>query len=211
MNIDNEYKSVFKLNSKSLLFARVASDAIKDGEYEKALSILETGIEHFDEYPTPFFLLGDLLIKLGNIAEAKIAFKKGNALLNNASTLNYYLNLRPDIIVDSDASVEPELSENPDDLVELADKLQAAKIEIKQENYSKTEDAIQRESEEEFKPLKGLVSETLASIYINQANYKEAKAIYETLIDIHPERELYFMSKLSEIELKITPRKKEDG
>ena len=122
MNIDNEYKYNFKLNSKSLLFARVASDAIKDGEYEKALSILETGIEHFDEYPTPFFLLGDSLIKLGNMAEAKIAFQKGNALLNNPSTLNYYLNLRPDSIENDDATDEPEHSKNPDDdLVELAD------------------------------------------------------------------------------------------
>ncbi len=100
--------------------------------------------------------------------------------------------------------------EEPKGLEELADKLKTAKIEINQENYSKSNDAIQSESEEEFRPLKGLVSETLASIYINQSNYKEAKAIYETLIDIQPEREEYFKTKLSEIESKMTPRKSDD-
>ena len=81
---------------------------------------------------------------------------------------------------------------------------------IDPENYSKTDDTIQKDSEEEFKPLKGLVSETLASIYMNQSNYKEAKAIYRTLIDIQPEREEYFMTKISEINLKMSPRKSED-
>ena len=212
MNIVNEYKYNFKLNKKSLLFARIASDAINDGDYEKALLILENGIEQFDDYPTPFFLMGDLLIKMGKIVEAKIAFKKGDAILNNSSTLNYYLNINPDIKGTVDTDIDPDPSANKVDALEkLEDKLQTAKIEIKHDDYSNADDPKQRESAEEFKPLKGLVSETLASIYLNQSNYKEAKAIYETLIDIHPERELYFMSKLSEIELKITPRKKEDG
>ncbi len=212
MNIDSEYKYNFKLNKKSLLFARVASDAINEGEYEKALIILKNGIELFDEYPTPFFLMGDLLIKMGNIEEAKIAFKKGNAILNNSSTLNYYLNLKPESTENEEKDGEPVSSEKKDDeLEDLEGKLQTAKIEITEENYSNTDDPDQKDNEEEFKPLKGLVSETLASIYLNQSNYKEAKAIYETLIDIHPERELYFRSKLSEIDLKITPRKSEDG
>ncbi len=211
MNLENEYKYIFKLNNKSLLFARVASDAIKDGEYEKALSILNNGIMQFDEYPTPFFLMGDLLIKLGKTKEARNAFQKGNSLLNNSNTLNHYLNLIPDSNENVATEVEPEPPEDSDDdLVELADKLQTAKIEIDHEDYSKPTNEFQSESIDEFKPLKGLVSETLASIYLNQSNYKEAIAIYETLIDIQPERAEYFKTKLAEIDSKTAPRKSED-
>jgi len=204
MILDNEYKAIFELNNKSPLFARAATDAIKEGEFEKALLILENGIELFEEYPTPFFLMGELLVKLGKIEEAEDAFQKGNLLLNNSNTLNYYLNFVQDSSGRSGNNTEPTPSDNSDNnLVELADKLKIAKLEI---NYveDSTEIVInENTSEENFKPLKGLVSETLASIYLNQSNYKEAKAIYETLIDIQPERAEYFKSKLSEIDSKM--------
>ena len=217
MNIDDEYKYNFKLNNKTLLFARVAFDAINKGEYENAFSLLENGIEQFDEYPTPFFLMGDLLLKMGKIEESEIAFKKGNAILNNEGTFNYYLNLKPESKDNLATDGEPDPVANKDntledleELEELEGKLKTAKIEINHENHSKSDDTILKEPEEEFKPLKGLVSETLASIYMNQSNYKEAKAIYRTLIDIHPEREEYFMTKISAINLKMAPRKSED-
>ncbi len=204
MDLENEYKAIFELNSKSPLFARVAADAVKEGEFKKALSILENGIELFENYPTPFFLMGDLLVKLGKIEEAKDAFQKGNLLFNNTHTLNYYLNTIQDNSESSTNSVAPEtLQNNDDELVELADKLQAAKIEINHDEDSTSTELNQNESEESFKPLKGLVSETLATIYLNQSNYNEAKAIYETLIDIQPERKEYFQNKISEIDSKM--------
>ena len=205
MNLDNEYKEIYKLNGKSPLFTRVASDAIKEGDFDKALSILEHGIEVIEEYPTPFFLMGDLLIKLGRIEEAEEAFQKGSLLLNNNSdTLNYYLNLIPDSIEDRKNNIEPEPKQTGDEnLGELADKLKTAKIDISHQDDSTLNDFNESTSKEEFKPLKGLVSETLASIYQNQSNYKEAKAIYETLIDIQPERAEYFQNKLSEIDSKM--------
>ncbi len=209
MILNNEYKEIFELNNKSLLFTRVASDEIKEGNLEKALSILEDGIELLEDYPTPFFLMGNLFIKLGKIEEAEKAFQKGNSLLNNLNTLNYYLSLIPDSVEYSINDADLEKSEKSDDqLVDLADKLHDAKIEINLENDSTSYD--ENKNDEDYKPLKGLVSETLASIYINQSNYKEAKAIYETLIDIQPEREEYFNKKLSEIDSKMRTRKLEN-
>ncbi|MCF6270870.1 MAG: hypothetical protein L3J41_14230 [Melioribacteraceae bacterium] len=204
MILDNEYKAIFELNNKSPLFTRVAFDAISAGEFEKALSILKNGIELFEEYPTPFFLMGDLLVRLGKIEEAEDAFQKGNLLLNNSATLEFYLNSFSTNIDITTNDIEPTSSKNSDDdLTELADKLKTAKIEINHEDDSASNDSNKSESKENFKPLKGLVSETLASIYFNQANYKEAKAIYETLIDIQPERTEYFKNKLSEIDSKM--------
>ena len=379
MNSNSEYKEIFESNNKSLLFARVASDAINDGEFEKALSILETGIHLFEEYPTPYFLMGDLLIKLNKIEEAKNAFQKGNSLLNNSSTLNNFLNIKLDSINSSTTNVEPEGPQNINDSLEelnnleevndseelkdleeindleelkdleevnnledlnnlkevndsedlndleevndledlndleevndleelkdleegnnledlkdlkelndledlkdlkelndleilkdleevndseelkdleevndseelkdleeindleelndleevndseelndleevnalenLENKLKTAKIELDPETDFEPKDEGESKSGDEYKPLKGLVSETLASIYINQSNYNEAKAIYETLIDIQPEREEYFQYKLSEIDSRMRNRKSGD-
>jgi tetratricopeptide (TPR) repeat protein len=232
--MENEYKAIFELNSKSPLFARVAADTIKEHEFEKAISILEAGIDMFENYPTPYFLLGDLLIKLGKNEEARSAFESGNKLLNNSDTFSYYQNLiteetsevvefethqteditsEVESIVESGGNFEEEQvveqTTDEDDLVELADKLKTAKIEINHDEDFPIEVNESKENEE-FKPLKGLVSETLASIYFNQSNYKEAKAIYETLIEIQPEREDYFNNKLAEIELKMKTRKSED-
>ena len=88
-------------------------------------------------------------------------------------------------------------------LEELADKLKVAKIEVDYSTTNPNQDSNTKEETTEFKPLKGLVSETLASIYFEQSNYKEAKAIYETLIDIQPERKDYFNKKIAEVVSKM--------
>ena len=228
--MDNEYKAIFELNNKTPLFARVAADAIEENKFEEAISILENGIELFENYPTPYFLLGKALAKLGKNNEAKEALDKGNYLLNNSETFDYYLNLISennsiDIIDEKEVSTSVEdITENvvnadesnfegndDDNLVELADKLKDAKIKINHDNNPPPPiETNEPENDEEFKPLKGLVSETLATIYFNQANYKEAKAIYETLIEIQPEHKEYFESKLAKIEAKMRTRKSEN-
>ena len=38
MNIENEYKAIYELNTKSPLFAKIASDLINSGEIEKAIT-----------------------------------------------------------------------------------------------------------------------------------------------------------------------------
>ena len=83
MNIENTYKTIYELNNKSPLFARIASDEIEKFNYDNAITILQDGIELFENYPTPYFLLGKVLLKIGNVEESGECFKKGNLLLNN--------------------------------------------------------------------------------------------------------------------------------
>ena len=207
MNIDNEYIAIYELNGKTPLFARVAFDAMEIGNFDEAVSILKAGIELFGNYPTPYFLLGKALLKIGNSIEAKEYFQKGNALLNDSSTLNYYSNsVNENENTEIDVSDTEVVIDKSDDLEELADILQTAKIEV---NYDEPTPRLEAE-QEDFKPLKGLVSETLASIYFDQSNYKEAKAIYETLIEIQPERENYFKTKIFEIESRMKTQKSDD-
>lgn len=197
MKIENEYIAIYELNNKSPLFARIASDEIKKNNSEGAISILQDGIELYENYPTPYFLLGKLLSDNGSLDEAEECFQKGNSLLHNSKTLEFYRNLAFE-----NRKQEPEQTEiltKRDELEDLADALRNAKIKVNlDEDFSFVNTNISNEIEN-YMPPKGLVSETLASIYFDQSNYKEAKAIYETLLEIQPEREEHFKIKIAEI------------
>jgi len=199
MNIENTYKTIYELNNKSPLFARIASDEIEKFNYDNAITILQDGIELFENYPTPYFLLGKVLLKIGNVEESGECFKKGNLLLNNYQTLKYYQN---ENFEKSENKIEQpivEKSNATDELENLAEVLKTAKINVNIDEDFSNEVPILPKEHDSFLPPKGLVSDTLASIYFDQSNYREAKAIYETLIEIQPEREEHFKSKIADI------------
>jgi tetratricopeptide (TPR) repeat protein len=199
MNIESEYKDIYELNNKSPLFVRIASDEMEKNHFEDAISILQNGIELYENYPTPYFLLGKIFLKNGDIVEAEECFQKGNSLLNCSKTLNYYKNVNSEIIEDSVYQSVNENKIDSDELEELANVLKSAKIKVNlDEDFSFVESSLPKEADN-FLPPKGLVSETLASIYFDQSNYREAKAIYETLIDIQPQRAEHFQKRIAEI------------
>jgi len=212
MNIENEYKAIFELNSKSPLFARVALDEIRKFNYDSALTILQNGIELFENYPTPYFLLGKLYLEIGDKIEAEECFQKGNLLLGSSKTLEFYKgqsfdnNSENENFENTESSKIEELNLS-DELENLANVLKTAKINVNiDEDFSFVEPNAKNEPDN-FLPPKGLVSETLASIYYDQSNYREAKAIYETLIEIQPHRIEYFRSKIADINSKMKPLK----
>lgn len=88
------------------------------------------------------------------------------------------------------------------DLDELADKLSNAKMDTPRDHEAPATPKKESQQEPTYSPGRGLVSETLARIYVSQGNYKEAIEIYETLIEIQPEREDYYEKKLDEIKMK---------
>jgi len=201
MELKNEYIAIYELNSKTPLFSRIANNEINNGNFEEAISILKKGIELFEDYPTPYFLLGKALQKIGNSTEADIYINQGNSRLSNYSHNHVISKIE---VGHFETNLDSDLENSTDNnLEELADKLKVAKIEVDYSKLNEAPNTIVENEESEFKPLKGLVSETLASIYFDQANYKEAKAIYETLIDIQPERAEYFRTKISQIESKM--------
>jgi len=204
MNIGNEYKAIYELNSKSPLFARVASDEVQKFNYDKAITILQNGIELFENYPTPYFLLGKLYLEIGDKTEAEECFQKGNLLLDNSKTLEFYKgqtfiqNSEIENFENSESLKNEELNFS-DELENLANVLKTAKINVNIDEDFSNEVPILPKEHDSFLPPKGLVSDTLASIYFDQSNYREAKAIYETLIEIQPEREEHFKSKIADI------------
>jgi tetratricopeptide (TPR) repeat protein len=182
------------LNSNSSLFVRVAADEIEKGNFEEAISILKKGIELFENYATPYLLLGTCFNATDNKDEAENNFRIGNSLLNDSFQSNLSF---------ENSDLENSSNFEDEQLEDLADKLKVAKIEVDHSITNPNQDSSTSEDNGDFKPLKGLVSETLASIYFDQSNYKEAKAIYKTLIDIQPERTDYFNKKIAEVESRM--------
>jgi len=212
------------LINETLLFTRLAENEINNGNVEKAIDILQNGIQKFANYPSSYLLYGEALLTIGKVDEAKNAFRTGTNLLGFQDTSDYYLNLIPDTDentphenievppvneeislenVDAPAEIENKPAENENELVELADQLSNAKLDIPLAQAAPTEIKKDTENDSPLSPGRSLVSETLARIYFSQENYSEAKEIYETLIEIQPEREDYYLKKLEEIEMKL--------
>ena len=218
--IDNNSNS----NNDTLPFTILAENEINNGNTEKAIDILNNGIQNFSNYPSSYLLYGEALLTIGKVHEAKDAFKTGTDLLGFQDTTDYYMNLIPETDedtppeitevsqidkdislenVDAPAEIENKPAENENELVELADQLSNARMDIPHAQVTPTEIKKDTENDSPLSPGRSLVSETLARIYFSQENYSEAKEIYETLIEIQPEREDYYRNKLEEIEMKL--------
>ena len=83
---------IYEYNKKSPLFVRAADLQISNNNLQIALDILSEGLKIYPDYPTAYLLLGKVLIKEGEYNKAEKAFIKGAELLQNKSTLNYYIN-----------------------------------------------------------------------------------------------------------------------
>jgi len=223
----NKFALIYEFNNSSPLFARVASDLIDNNKLDKAIDILESGIKLYPNYATAYFIYAKALALTGNLENAKQMVEAGNDILDDDETLKYYLNYISEIsektkdFVDSkrvsffDDSAENKTeksSENfEDNLSELAEKLEGAKIELPPEDNvepheEKTKQNEETEKSEEFDISSlgdGLVSQTLADIFLAQGNLKAAKAIFEKLLETEPENEAILRAKIKNIELKL--------
>ena len=96
--------------------------------------------------------------------------------------------------------IEDNKNDMDDELEILAEKLSNAVMPKIDDNEDMPEEI--KENDTPFHG-KNLVSETLAKIYSNQGNYKQALSIYETLIDIQPEKKDYYNDLIAQIKDKI--------
>jgi tetratricopeptide (TPR) repeat protein len=83
---------IYEYNRKSPLFVQAADLQLSYKNLHIALDILSEGLKIYPDYPTAYFLLGKILVLQGEYKKAEKAFIKGSELLNNKSTLNYYIN-----------------------------------------------------------------------------------------------------------------------
>jgi len=225
----NKFALIYEFNNQSPLFAHVASDSYENGEYEKALEILENGLKIYPNYPSAYFIYSKVLAATGNLEKAKEIVKIGSELVDSSETQNYYLELivqisnqigalpdskRTTFLGDGDienlpleeekANTNDKSNAFEDNLEELAKELETAKIPAIEEpndlENSFHEGLIEEEESTDDFLNDDFISETLAGIYLAQKNYSAAKNIYTKLIEIEPEKTKLFENKIAEID-----------
>jgi len=211
MNTNSEkYKLIYGFNKNSPLFARVANDYLLNNDFENAIRILEEGLKSFPDYPSAYLIYSVCLAQLGKITKAKEMAEKGCEFIDLNETLNFYLDKIDGIAKAKNINADENLSdvgdeqlqksnEEDDDLEALAKKLENAKINIETDTAAEYDAEIETDDSDISQIGKPLVSETLASIYFNQGNFKEALALYQNLITIQPEREQFYLTKINQI------------
>ncbi len=223
----NKFALIYEFNKSSPLFARVAHDLIENNKIDSALDILEKGIKIFPSYPTAYFVYAKALAMSGNLESANNMVAAGSEILGNESTKEFYSNLISELAGKShelteskrvnffnDETEEMNASNSDvfeENLSELADKLDGAKIELPPEEDlpPETENSPDDENTNDRKEFdistlnKDLISPTLAEIFVAQGNLSAAKAIYIKLIELEPEKAEVFNDKISKIDSKI--------
>lgn len=225
----DKFALIYEFNNRSPLFTRVASKFLENGEPEKALPILEDGIKNYRTYPTAIILYSLALAMVGNKEDAYNSIEKIRDLFSSNATIDFYKakidsikeaespadyhfsssifdkgevnETAPDNIdfESNTNSSEDDSSDSEEDLEALAQKLSNASIPmISDSDELKISAAKDLEDNSKF-PGKSLVSETLAKIYFNQGNYNEALSIYETLVEIQPEKSDYYKAQIDKI------------
>ncbi|MCB0750678.1 MAG: tetratricopeptide repeat-containing protein [Ignavibacteriae bacterium] len=200
----DKFALVYEFNKDSPLITYEASKELDDKNYVKALELLETAANKYPYYPTIYFLTGMALAYTNQFDLAKENIIKGDNLLNEKSTFDFYLKeierikLKKEGIDLTMDNTGENILDNP-----IIDKT----ISEKKNDF----DFLDKETDEpkinELKKVKPIVTETLAEIYASQGNYKEALDIYEKLKIVKPELSEKFDNRIREISLAIENKK----
>lgn len=194
----SKFELLFQINSQSPLFITIAYKKILDNDLDGSLSIIEKGLLEFPDHPTALLLKSRILIKKENFSQALRLIKKASNLLGSPKTFDYYLteletlNKQSIKIEVEDKSkiqedILPDLKNIPEKLPELNTTKEYSEVKTNlQTDYSVIDDSL-------------IISDTLAKIYFNQKEYKEALRIYSKLKSKHPEKSDFYDSKISEI------------
>lgn len=202
----DKFSLVYEFNQESPLMAYQASKAIDIQDYSKALKLLNSAIDKFPHYPTPFFLLALAHAHKGNYEKSREFLLKGHELLSEEHTFNYYSNeiekikrIAEGIPVDFEDTVKDVLNET---FLEPEDFDQPPAMELLDDDF-KQDDNTNIENYEQ----KSIVTETLAEIYASQGNFEEAIDIFEKLKEIKPDLTERFDNRIKELTEAIESKK----
>ncbi|MFA8342175.1 MAG: hypothetical protein ACEPO8_04300 [Rhodothermaceae bacterium] len=86
----NKSALIYEFNNDSPLFAQVAAEELENKNVDKALEILEHGIQLFPEYATAYIIYSQALAKIGDFDNAFDMLKKGCDLVNSDEAYKFY-------------------------------------------------------------------------------------------------------------------------
>jgi tetratricopeptide (TPR) repeat protein len=218
-NLMARAKLIYERDNNSPLFLRTADSYLQSNNPEIAISILEDGLKNFPDHPLAFILMGKANVLLNEIEIAEFFFRKSSELLNANRTYSYYkkeYNLpdkqlspfdssRGSVFIKSAKedllSIEEVISDKPQPVEE---RLSQIANELMNRRLERTDNISFGDSDQnQYTPDKSkLATETLANIYLSQGQNSEAIRIYELLSNRNPEKKLYYLDKIREIQSK---------
>lgn len=198
----DKFQLLFNVNNQSPIFILIAYKKFLENNLEKSLLIIENGLKKFPNHPTALLLKSKILIKQGNFSQALKLIKKVSSILGSDKTFDFYLN---ELEVLNKQSIKFDADEKLDDIKDFSFEIKnisekslglnlsketPPKIETQEKDYTSIDDSL-------------IISDTLAKIYFNQKEYKEALRIYSKLKTKYPEKSAFYESKISEIKALI--------
>ena len=205
----DKFALVYEFNKESPLITYKASKEFDAGNYNNALTLLETAIEKFPNHATSYFIYALTLAKKKDFDEAKKILSIANDIWNVKDTYDYYsdqierikrsakgISVNFDETVNevlNESFLEPEGFNNKIEFDLLDDDTKLDKTEYKSD--------IEQTA---------IVTETLAEIYASQQSYKEALDIYEKLTKIKPDLKDKFEKRISELNDAIKNKKQKN-
>lgn len=82
---------IYEFNKNSPLFVKVAADELDKKNIDRAIQILEDGIQLYPDYPTASIMYARALAMVGEFDDAELMLRKGCELINSEETYNFYL------------------------------------------------------------------------------------------------------------------------
>lgn len=201
----DKFAMVYEFNKESPLITYKAVRELEAKNYKKAVDLLSSAVEKYPYHPTACFQYALALAHDKQYDLAKDFLSKGDDLLGEEETLNYYLNLieavkreAGGISVGFDDTINEVLGES---FIEH-ENFNSDDIDLIDETISKPVETDNSETEE-----MSIITETLAEIYASQENYEEAIDIYEKLKSIKPDLIDKFNNRINELKTAIENKK----
>lgn len=190
----DKFALIYEFNKESPLIVYEAAKELEKKNFEKSLELFEKASYKFPFHPTVFFLKAVAFAYTGQFDLAGESLIKGDNLLGDKSTLEYYHRQIENVRLNQDnLNIDLFDLDNEQYSSEIAD--------VDFDNI----DSSQLISDEEFNFSKNkfdtepIITETLAEIYASQGNYFESLEIFEKLKNIKPELSNKFEARIREI------------
>jgi len=194
----DKFALVYEFDKNSPLVTYKGAKELEAKNYDKAVQLFIDAIKKFPHHPTPYFLYALALAHKKDFDLAEEFLLRGNELLKEKPTLDYYSEKIEKIKREGEGisfALDETVGEVLDEsFLEPEDFENANNLDLLDDEFDEYEIEPDTTSEEG-----SIVTETLAEIYASQENYDEALDIYSKLIEMKPQQKDKYENRISEL------------
>ncbi len=198
------------------LFAIDAELLLKARLFDKAINLCKNGVAQFPLYLSGWIILINAFKSSGQIKDAVNTTNMALKIFPGNRTLISFKDEFEGVFYDIAYSDQINPTEDDDDFTLLSEIMPEKTINGTQNFGNNLEDLAKKLAEvsepvndsdlhkDAGKPFPaGIISETIANIYVSQGAYPEAISAYMNLIQMNPDKEQIYLDKITQLKLKI--------